>query len=506
MNWRDTIVAIYTPIAASKPMGKVGTGIPVGQDLVLTALHVVRPKEGRSSDPIKIFHWHKKGDDRCVTNIADSDLIVWACETHDVALLRCPTPPHAGLAVIEKDRRPRAGDRWCSTGFPAAAMVGKMRDPSDFIGDVNPAADSKTYFEVLAAIEKSPAGRDGWKGASGMPVVVNDRIIGVCVEIPSGFGNCTIRAAPIWRLWDNASFREFFRPPIKIEAFTNRLAKTLEKLFAIEKARAAINDVLTDKASLATGYAQERDEHRIAAALMDVEGRILLDTMFELMNIVVPSFSSLLTVVQEMSAVVAPVIFGLNNNLASEYHRRIEGGTGFLSVDGVGTATMAELLMAAAENRPADFTARRFEDDPPPGRRWVPIEFEVGNDDGKRFLRSIKIELNRSVGNVPHREKIEAQASLDGIRNFIAASAKLDPDLAMLNAQLTVRRQRGLPLPYLAFPLPPNESARDHLFVLLDQLRQAMPLLNIICLSKDHGPDEFVRLAGLHFLIPLAEA
>src|SRR5271163_1541252 len=116
---RSLLVRIFVP-TRKEAMGTTGTGYPVGRDLVLTARHVVEPRDRDRKSPIQILWsgYPNAGPDDGWYRLAN-DCVVWKAQGDlDAALLRCPRPPevrHFGRVSREE---PRDGMKWSSAGFP----------------------------------------------------------------------------------------------------------------------------------------------------------------------------------------------------------------------------------------------------------------------------------------------------------------------------------------------------------------------------------------------------
>jgi hypothetical protein len=96
---KDLIVAIFAPTTTGKNTGVVGTGYPVGEDLILTSRHVVEPENRNPRVPIRIRWFYDKptsGEAPGWVQIEKADL-VWIGEGNlDAALIRCRRPESLG--------------------------------------------------------------------------------------------------------------------------------------------------------------------------------------------------------------------------------------------------------------------------------------------------------------------------------------------------------------------------------------------------------------------------
>jgi hypothetical protein len=116
--------------------GTFGTGYPVGQDLVLTARHVLAPVNRDHRYPIAIrwYYYPRAGAKGGWYDVSD-DKVVWPdTEELDVALLRCKPPQEArAFRCYFASTAPQQGDRWMSAGFPVAAQRDdEVGNPANF--------------------------------------------------------------------------------------------------------------------------------------------------------------------------------------------------------------------------------------------------------------------------------------------------------------------------------------------------------------------------------------
>jgi hypothetical protein len=214
---KSLLVEIFVPTlddAGSDGDGKVGavgTGYPVGPDLILTARHVTEPPDRHDKYPIAL-RWHDypaAGPAAGWFNLAEADVIWKGPGELDAALLRCRRPPeaHAYYGILSAEA-PRQNTQWYSAGFPRAARRDSIRRPANFAGSVHDMSPNWAYFE--ARTDDAPSVEDDWKGASGMPVcaVGSQKILGVAVEVPRFFGSRKLHVIPAKKLLDDPDFRK----------------------------------------------------------------------------------------------------------------------------------------------------------------------------------------------------------------------------------------------------------------------------------------------------------
>ncbi|GAB0150499.1 hypothetical protein McPS_32410 [Marichromatium sp. PS1] len=212
------IVTILVPTRSDNPSkdgpwdGAVGTGCVVGEDLILTARHVVSPPERNPEHPIRIRWYGQCTDDDPFSGWVeleeDDKAIRWTGKGDlDAALLVCPR--HEALRDMRVYRvaisRPPALACWESRGFPQASVVGDESGHGDFCGSVLSMGWEDPFFSVKSDL---PAGEEArhWSGASGMPILVGERIVGIVQAVPDHFGNQLLRAVPTFRMLEDSTF------------------------------------------------------------------------------------------------------------------------------------------------------------------------------------------------------------------------------------------------------------------------------------------------------------
>lgn len=186
--------------------GAFGTGCAVRDDLILTSRHVIRPERRDRRFPIKV-RWYDRRDPEdprsAWVSLAgdDDEVIAWAGEGDlDAALIRCPR--HPGLKAVADYHlpvhRPVGGSRWESRGFPLAGVVEGESHPGDFIGEVMSMALSDSLFGLSSQVKTDR--QADWDGASGMPVIVGEEILGVVKAVPDNYDNAVLQAVPTFRM------------------------------------------------------------------------------------------------------------------------------------------------------------------------------------------------------------------------------------------------------------------------------------------------------------------
>jgi|GEM_PF-1915740 len=213
----DLFVEIFVPTldeggrSRTGGAGAIGTAYPISETLVLTARHVVRPGPGRPArDPDSSIQvrWHVFQDatpDGGWYSIED-DAIVWCgAGDLDAALVRVPRPPEARGHLDLTDIVPQAHMPYEAAGFPRGGRRNDRRTKLSFSGTMEAMGAQDRTFDVYVTRDfRAPR---GWCGASGMPIVHDDKIIGLAAEVPTGMTN-SLTCIPACRLLADAGFRE----------------------------------------------------------------------------------------------------------------------------------------------------------------------------------------------------------------------------------------------------------------------------------------------------------
>ncbi|MCI5119974.1 MAG: caspase family protein, partial [Candidatus Electrothrix sp. AUS4] len=219
---KNLIVTIFVPSTGQEKRGKIGTGYPVAEDLILTSRHVIDGESGEIQ-----VRWHYYADKKTSSNgwiILSVDDIVWKGEGElDAVLLRCPRPEKARGQRWGRvaDKKPPLHKSWQSLGFSSATQYANVRDPDDVSGITETMADHAEHF--VLNVTSSPENPAMWKGASGMPVFVDNEILGVVGKAPKNFGARKLYAVPSWKMLKDEKFRKLIKaiPDTNKNIFSN---------------------------------------------------------------------------------------------------------------------------------------------------------------------------------------------------------------------------------------------------------------------------------------------
>ena len=395
------IVTVLVPTRASDPArngpwhGFIGTGCAVAKGLILTARHVVQPKNRNGDYPIKI-RWYDLRD--CPNspsgwvdlNDNDEDSIRWVGEGNlDAALLACPRPPEL-RAIADypvSAARPDGGDEWESRGFAAASIVNGESSHGDFIGKVMSMGRSDPLFSLSSALKTGPNQAD-WRGASGMPVLVKDTIVGIVKEVPANYENRMLHAVPAFRLRADQGFCK----ALGYESIPDLLEQAHTLIVEVLRRSDDATDELQRLLKPDCGD-REPCRHALADIALEMPLRDLVDNALE-------AQSRLLSAENTPAAdvVVSFIEAVLPTGSASAEVEKItspEPGsdTTLIRLD-VHSPTLAEILMAAADRRGTCFRTLHERKASPMGQGLLANITEGGRDPrGEQRLRDLTTDL-----------------------------------------------------------------------------------------------------------------
>ncbi|MBD9363097.1 trypsin-like serine peptidase [Methylomonas fluvii] len=181
----------------------IGTAYPIAQGLVLTARHVVVFDERDKAVPIVIEWPDSKHSDTNVTEI------VWVSDEHDIAILRCQTPPNMSLSSeLLAKRDPKGHEQWSGYGYPAIGKDAEsgLREKIPVMGEFFPpnvATPKLTISCKSDALEKA-----GWCGLSGAPVFQGPQLFAIITETPQKRDECFTAVSIPWLIRNDQEFQE----------------------------------------------------------------------------------------------------------------------------------------------------------------------------------------------------------------------------------------------------------------------------------------------------------
>lgn len=495
MNWKGGLAAVFTP--TSEKNGDFGTAFPVADGVLMTARHVVRPKDRFSDLPIIVRWWWSA--DGWKDAVVDESLIVWECDVHDIALLKHPRPKDVeAVCILESNPiRPRPHLKWEGAGYPAASRIDGEIEPADFQGDGMSMAEKQRYFTLQPT--SHPQTLDGWGGASGMPVVVDGAVIGVVTHAPDRYGERRLNATPLWKVWDEPEFRKHIPEQIDLEELKNVLQRRLLDLGDDQRLRAK----LAAELNIAQALSQTPNwAEQFAGAIANMRAGEMFSAIARAAEEIEPQTKHV-PELYEFARAVAPIVARLRiPSLDTTLKARDGAGFGIVDVP-ASSLTLAEMVVASGCGRRAEHSERQKEEDEPPGFHWVPLQAAIGKDvNGGRIVTAVLSDLaNRYCLNLDCGEPCKGGFG-DTVSDVLHAAFDLEsPDIDTVRRRLRSAHQSKRGCPYLAIKLPSDENETEYVLGEINRLSEIIPEMPIVVLSGGIKYDEDV-MGGFRYLIP----
>ncbi|WP_148040320.1 serine protease [Marichromatium sp. AB31] len=382
---KDLIVAIFVPTqrgsgtSKDRQPGLIGTGYPVAEDLVLTARHVLNPPLRNHRAKIRLcWFFSRYGCEKhCWQTVDKADLVWEGSGDLDAALIRCPIPQalrdYAHCTLSETP--PHSGSKWESAGFARADTRNGIREPGDFGGKVCRMADNQPFFTLIE--DAQPEREEDWRGASGMPVFVDGVIVGVVKQVSPKYSGKKLEAVPSFLLLNNKKFRELLgldeareRRRRAMEYLLSLLERgvdlTQELALALQcsgEAMTVVDRLINQTPPLESLFAFLLDiQFRLRAAEKNSDARLARDLVLAIL----PALwdASVVGRVRRERAMVEIPIVALPTKLT----------------------TLAEIIMAAADKRPADCRKSVTDLQWPEGCYHIPEPPEAGRDSDNQYF------------------------------------------------------------------------------------------------------------------------
>ncbi len=477
---KDLAAEIYVPTQDGK--GEIGTGYPVAKNLILTALHVVSPKDRDPHQPIEIRF---SGGDWCV---CASELIWQSDDELDVALLQCDFPQAVSREVFGflSGSRPQDHSKWSGAGFAYAGVDDKTGQPRmvNALGKVFSAQDKDSQFELGA--EFPPDIKEGWQGISGSPVFVHGRIIGVIVVCPANFRAERLRATPVWKLLEDTAFRKAVGYDDQLERrrrFEVQIAQILEDS---EAAIEAVIQGLQPPVNLA-GVPILTQAKESAKRLLDLDVPEVIERCQRAHDkLCIGNLADHAQVVSELIQLLLPAIYD-HGVIEAVRTRKYNIDAALLELP-AGIRTVAEIIMAGVDRRQTRFRSdkERF----PEGVYSLPLPPEGGFDvDGTAFKEAWHQHLDNQFRFADAEKLREAWDDY-----MISRFAKLEPRARQRHSreyvedvadELDYRARTQGKTYYLLIDVPSEKEARGAVRNLIRELKADYPSVVFLQLNDD---------------------
>jgi hypothetical protein len=477
------IARIFVPTSGEN--GKNGTCYPIAPNRVITAAHVLEEeREDKQGDSC----WHKTAEILWNQHEDTEDLDWWQAkvlwnghdEGFDIAVLETNLPaPIRGYPEISLTPPP-VGATFPLRGFAAVGTRAEGRHAVSFDGEV--LAHLPVDKEIPIGVRFAPDEEVGWKGASGSPIIVKDRLQAVLVNCPVGFNARQTSAISIQRLMRSDGFRE----AIGLTENAERLTQLREHRKAEVAQR--VTTILCQRTSLAVGFVQvlakkgidtshlemvtaEAQARGVAELLVTCQSRRLLATLLDVARSKSLDKTDRCNV-REIAEAVLPIAWGRPDGLFRQ--------DDLLSLRAV-SRTTAALFLAMLEGCDVAFSSPDTSTgDLPHSRRsllvreMVPAEGGMGGDSKQMVAGTIKHCLAKLV--------------IDGQRLVSQQAAEFDnleeAVIPILRRRLRSMRDQG---GSVNFPFTKGENAKfgERLLPLARELKSQIPELVSVFLAGD---------------------
>ncbi len=468
----------------------IGTAYPIARDRILTARHVLAAK-GETIDLSKIeltwFHLPKidgkriRADPQKVKIAWDGGDTGW-----DAVILECPFPEGVSLSSDLLSRgRPETDARWQSLGFAATGEREEGREPQPLKGAVYACADKDRVFHL--GIDDAAAFADDWKGASGSPVFVGNRIMGIIVRNIPPFEGRRIEAIPMFRLLQTPEFRNAVGLPER-DRIAIDPARFQAKIVAILKRESSVLELWEEmrsqpdfvgkaiSVSCGSDAVERRAEHVVKNMFNDFDSgkRLLQLAMDECRT---SGDETTKNHLHQVAYLYFPACFSREDSeavLTNYMH-----GTSELIDTLAASVASIEFRMAAIEGRPADFDPDQTRDDGPVGRRKIhdPPPFALEAICTEEFREAFaKLLFEKAFSNVKYK-----------VENYAAFRKQIDKQIKIGSDP------KGCPYIVLNDPGDKNNShlTKDVMAEISRELRSQYKNLFITHVSDD--PEIVIR-------------
>lgn len=465
MSWKNLVVQLFA--TTNDGSGSIGTAYPIAKDVLLSGAHVVG-----SSDPTAIeARWFNQTDP--VNEWRRCSEILWDGREQDpkidVVLLKCTFPD----AIAEQFALPSAvppqdHQAWASEGFPLVGAKTTLAVPLK--GEAYSMADEAREFSL--GVNNAVATKDGWQGASGSPVIVNDRVIGVITKCPRLFNQERMHAVPMTLLLQNEKFCEHIGYNLASDQqdqlcraaarLLSRCSVSLANLLGKSIGPNEDKDAIA-KSVIASLIADSKSDS-LQVAIRLVKAQRELDDATDKNREAIATLNEVALFLIPASLTAGPV---------RDFSILVDG-CGQQHALSVRTKAFVELGMARVHGRRAKYRRQTGIELPEPYYCVEkPADVEI-DETGEQFKREFLSGLRHAL-KLPVREKVGASDYVDDINNEMKIRQKLDEGML-----------------YYVFRVPDAANEHSRTDRIIKELDVLLPLVTFIGLpSGDPSSDEF---------------
>lgn len=321
----------------------LSTGVPLSRRFILTAGHgVPKPDDKKRQAEVRfVADFHHKHAWRPAKT-------VWhGGEVLDAALLEITEVTNL-YPCFYTSVLPDTTTVWEGAGFPAASKIteGELegeRDTTGLCGKYLPGGNLKSQ-ELDLTVEGSPKIPGKWAGISGAPVFCESKLIGIVKSYPENFDGDKLSAVPMRRLLEDADLRKL----LGYDEREKLLAQKQRKIVALLEDS---NEVLAALHTQPGLHKTPKQSQAVALALLNMEVGKFLDTVHRGSLERDVRQGKARQVMEELLGELLPFLYdpGVVESL------RLNLTSGMLYLLPAATETIAEIIMAGIDGRPAHF-------------------------------------------------------------------------------------------------------------------------------------------------------
>ncbi len=459
----NLLVRIFVPTANGR--SRLGTGYPVARDRILTARHVVCPQDRDDSQPIHV-HWDPVGTASAAT--AGGRVLWQGGVDWDAAVLECPFPRALTDWGVLSEQKPAVDARWNSCGFARAGKTSGERKIIGMTGRVLAVRDNQARLEL--GVEYPPEQREAWHGASGSPVFMQGRICGVVAACEENFRGNRLEATAVWRLVQVPEFRT----AIGYDDRAGLLAGIRRALRTHLETSPAAMELLGRELSIAN---PSKNSAAWAEDLANALVALPVDDLIRKANHAHACLGELSSgkpiddggAIEAVASLLLPVVF--DHAVVQSVRTSVSRVDAALVSLPAGTRSVAEIIMAGVDRRPAEFRTPVGENEFPDGELCLDVPPECGRDPTCSEFQ--KAWHNHVIG------KFVSQEDRERYRNDYPTLVALAADeLAHLAEQYRCTH-------YFIFDLPQQETERRAWEAVVGELKKQYQAIVFISLSRE---------------------
>ncbi len=454
IDW-DWLAEIAVP--AGNGESCISTGVPLSNKYVLTTAHGV-PADPKHEVGVRFIDDYQNNHDW------RSAHTVWYNTDLDAALIEF-TKEEGLHSFIYSSFLPCEITRWEGSGFPAAGKInfGTLeghRDTVYLYGNYYPGGSLKRR-DLELTVEAPPDILGKWKGISGAPIMIGDRLIGIVKTLNENFHGDRLNGVPIWKLLEDDDFRRI----LGVSGRKELLDAVIFKVRGILKSDEKLLSLLCNQHELANC---KKDADAVVAALLGMEIAAFIETLYAAHGRVEDDATG--AAVERLLSLLLPFLY--DPDCIDSVRLGIEQGV--IHSLPIATRTFAEVIMAGTDLRPAGFRKPISGDSFPVGAPLIELPPAVGFD-----LAGEEAKINafdeHMYGKFMSEEDRGRSLEDHDKRDLV------NDELEYISKKVQDQSYRH----YFIYQVPPeNQSVRERVLHNIGLLKKAYPQMIFISLSS----------------------